>query len=414
MRILQLCKKFPYPLKDGESIAVTHLSKALHALGCEVTLLSMNTTKHYCALESLPPDFDHYKKIHAVQVDNKVQMWDAFVNLFSSESYHITRFLNEEFEKCLVAVLKEQKFDVIQLETPVLSDYVPVIRKYSKAVIAMRSHNVEHEIWERIAENQRFWPLRWYFRYAAQKLKRFEVDHLNDYDLVLAITERDLRTLHKLGLEKPGVVVPIGLNVPNYQPAYSNTKPAFSIGFIGSLDWMPNQEGLLWFLKKVWPGLYQQFPGLKLQIAGRNTPRWLKKMSGDGLDVKGEIENANDFILHQQLMVVPLFAGSGMRVKILETMALGKPVVTTSLGLEGIDAVGEEHVVLANTAEEFQKKIAKLLRNRKLLFEIGHNAQELIHVEYDNLRIASILIQEYHKYVVTSTPFRPVENLLSK
>lgn len=108
MKILQLCKKFPFPLKDGESIAVTYLSNALHEQGCEITLLSMNTTKHYTDLRSLPPDFNHYKAIYVTPLDNKIKVFDAFKNLFSRESYHIIRFVSKDFESKLIELLQRK------------------------------------------------------------------------------------------------------------------------------------------------------------------------------------------------------------------------------------------------------------------------------------------------------------------
>ena len=153
MRILQLCKKFPYPLKDGESIAVNSLSKSLHELGCEVTLLAMNTRKHFYDTRKLPSSFTHYQQIHTVTLDNRIKPLEAFANLFSRDSYHISRFVSSGFQQALVRLLREESFDVIQLETLYLAPYIPLIRRHSDALVAMRAHNVEHEIWQRIAAN---------------------------------------------------------------------------------------------------------------------------------------------------------------------------------------------------------------------------------------------------------------------
>lgn len=412
MRILQLCKKFPYPLKDGESIAVTHLSKALHQLGCEVTLLSMNTTKHYCEVDRLPEDFNHYQAIHYVNIDNRVQIFDAFLNLFSSQSYHITRFQSKEFENTLIEVLKNEVFDIIQLETPVLSGYIPVIRKYSKALIVMRSHNVEHEIWGRIAENKRYLPVRWYFEKVAEKLRRFEMSHLNDYDMVLAITTRDLHKLKDLGLKKPALVIPIGLDVREYIPVINGIQKSPSLSFIGSLDWMPNQEGLKWFLDRVWPVLQSRFPGLSFHIAGRNTPDWVTKIQMDGVQVHGEVTDSVEFINQHPIMVVPLLSGSGMRVKILEGMALRKSIVTTSIGAEGIECEDGEELLVADTAEAFINRISFLIKNPAAAKSIGSKALEFISANYDNLHIAQRLIQAYRGKVFKKTTFQknlPVE-----
>ena len=122
MKILQLCKKFPYPLKDGESIAVASLSRSLHELGCEVSLLAMNTQKHFFSENgALPSEMSHYKEALKVPVDNRVTPGGAFLNLFSRESYHISRFVSSDFSSRLVQLLKANSYDLIQLETPYLA-----------------------------------------------------------------------------------------------------------------------------------------------------------------------------------------------------------------------------------------------------------------------------------------------------
>ena len=216
MKILQLCKKFPYPPKDGETIAITYLSKALHELGCEVSLLAMNTSKHYFDLTQLPKNFNHYKHIRAVEVDNRLKLTDAFFNLFSPNSYHIQRFISPDFEKELIKILQKEDFDVVQLETLYLAPYIPIIKKYSKAVVSMRAHNVEYEIWERITNNTKLFPKKWYLNHLTQKLKKYEIDQLNEYDVLLAITKRDLAFYKKLGYKNKAVVTPVGIDSRNY------------------------------------------------------------------------------------------------------------------------------------------------------------------------------------------------------
>ncbi len=249
MRILQLCKKFPYPLKDGESIAVTYLSKALRDLGCEITLLCMNTTKHYTDPSKLPDDFDHYESIHCTPLDNSINAVDAFLNLFSVSSYHVERFVSAPFRDKLVQLLQRNTYDIIQLETLYLAPYVSTIKRYSDAHVVMRAHNVEHEIWERISQNTRFLPKKWYLTHLARKLKNYEVGSLNDYDFLLALTDRDLRKFKTLGYKNGAIASPIGLETGQYvvRPPSKPLKHPLSLCFIGSLDWMPNREGLSWF-----------------------------------------------------------------------------------------------------------------------------------------------------------------------
>ncbi|MCK6694298.1 MAG: glycosyltransferase, partial [Thermoanaerobaculia bacterium] len=139
MKILQLSKKFPFPLKDGESIAITNLARAFDELGNEVTLLAMNTSKHWFDPAQLPDTFNHYRAIHTVDIDNRLKPGAALRNLFSDRSYHIERFDNQLFEQKLIELLRQEHFDVIQLETLYLAPYLRIIRKYSEALVALRA-----------------------------------------------------------------------------------------------------------------------------------------------------------------------------------------------------------------------------------------------------------------------------------
>lgn len=400
MKILQLCKKFPFPLKDGESIAVTSLSKSLNALGCEITLLAMNTKKHFFDIDQLPEDFDHYQDIHTVSVDNRLKPWGAFKNLFSKESYHIARFISKEFSQRLIRLLQSNEFDLVQLETLYLAPYIPLIRKYSKAMVAMRAHNVEHEIWQRITDNTTFGPKKWYLEYLTQKLRRFETEQLLEYNILVAITQRDLDTFKGLGYRNAAVVTPIGIDSEDYQTNYTSFRKDLSISFIGSLDWMPNLEGLNWFLDHVWKQASQRYPQLKLHIAGRNTPEWMHQMDLKNVIVHGEVPDALEFIDAHSIMVVPLLSGSGMRAKILEGMALGKVVLTTSLGLEGIAARNGEEVLIANSSEEFMHCLHYCYMNKSGLESVGRKAKILVEGHYDSLAIAKKLVEAYESLMV--------------
>lgn len=396
MKVLQLCKKFPYPLKDGESIATTYLAKALNELGCDVTLLAMNTSKHRADLDALPPDFDHYTAIHAVEVDNRLHPKDALVNLlFSSESYHVNRFDNADFAQKLIELLEAEDYDIVHLETLFLTPYVPLIRQHSRARVVMRSHNVEHSIWERVAVNSH--PLkRWYLQQITPRLRNYEIQHLNDYDLFCGITQRDLDIFEQLGLTKTAVVAPIGLDCRDYEPDESAFSRPVSLSFIGSLDWMPNTEGLQWFIDEVWIPLVQpEFPHLEFHIAGRNTPTRLLKMKVPGITVHGEVPSARAFLNNYPITIAPLLSGGGMRAKILEGMALGRVVISSSVGMEGIEATPGREALIANTPHEWIEAIRWCCAPSAPLRETGRKAAAFCRDRYDNRQVASRLLEAY-------------------
>jgi len=400
MRILQVCKKFPYPLKDGESIAINNLSKSLNDLGADMTLLAMNTTKHYFDLKGQNNPFDHYQEIITVDIDNTIKLKDAFLNLFSRQSFHISRFVSRDFEKALIRLLKRSSFDVIQLETLYLAPYIPLIRKYSDARISMRAHNVESEIWTRITNNTSSFPKKIYLKYLSDKLHRFECRMLHHYDILMPITSRDLGIFRQMGFKGNAVVVPIGLDSTEYKADYDSFRKKLSISFIGSLDWMPNIEGLRWFLKNVWGKIQKELPGIQLHIAGRNTPDWLKNIKKKNIVVHGEVEDAAAFINEHSIMVVPLLSGSGMRAKILEGMALGKVVLTTRIGLEGIDATDKQEILIGDDVRDMVKAVKWCSKQNGRLEMVGRRACDFVQSNYDSMEIARKVYKAYSSTTV--------------
>lgn len=412
MRILQLCKKFPYPLKDGESIAVTYLSHAMSQLGCEVSLLSMNTTKHYMDISKLPEEYNHYKEIHVTNLDNQINAVDAFRNLFSKESYHVSRFVCPDFKDKLIELLTHNDYDVVQLETLYLAPYIDIIKAHSNALVTMRAHNIEFEIWERISNNTTFLPKKWYLKYLTSKLKKFELDKLNEYDYLISVSERDLNKFKDLGYKNGAISSPIGLDLRNYTKIGKNSQNKRDLCFIGALDWRPNLEGLLWFLQNVWPLVSEKYPDLKLHVAGRNTPIEILQLKMKNVVIHGEVEDAVGFINNYGIMVVPLFSGSGMRVKILEGMALSKIVITTTLGMEGIDAKDGDQLLIADDPQAFLSKIDDIQSGKINAEVMGQHALDFVKEYYDHANNAKKLIDKY-KHLKESPQYQKQKVIIS-
>ncbi len=394
MKILQLTKKFPFPLKDGESIAVTNLSKSIVAHGCEMTLLSMNTSKHFVDIDKLPNSYNHYKAIHTVYLDNRVSPLGAFFNLFSSDSYHVSRFDFKAYREKLIELLEAQEFDIIQLETLYLAPYIETIKAHSSAKVVMRSHNVEFEIWNRIVESTSLLPKKWYLKLLTKKLRRFELERLPHYDALVTVTQRDLERYKNLGYNKKGMASPIGVDINRYK-LQKNIQNGQSLSFIGSLDWMPNLDGLDWFLKEVFPNILNHYPSLTFNIAGRNTPKSIVDLANDNILIHGEVDSAIDFINNHSIMIVPLLSGSGMRVKILEGMALGKVVISTSIGTEGIDALHKKSILIADRPADFLECIKWLNDDPERMYEIERNARAFIGEHFDEGMNAERLLNFY-------------------
>lgn len=399
MKILQVTNKIPYPAKDGGAIACLNLTRGFSLLGHTVVILSMNTLKHHVSLNEIPETIKDLAEFRLVDVPAKISPAMALLNLlFSNKPYNAVRFISDRFSEQLKEVLQNEKFDVIQLEGLYVCPYIPLIREYSSAKIVYRAHNIEHEIWNRTAALACGLE-KWYLKNLTKRIKKFETRMLNQYDLLVPITGRDGDMLNKMGNTKPLHVSQTGIDSTQLIP--NSKKLEFpSLFHIGSLEWSPNQEGLIWFLEKCWAQIHEKYPDLKFYIAGRNAPLWFqKKLAMPNVVFKGEVADAYDFMNSKAIMVVPLHSGSGMRIKIIEGMALGKPIITTAIGTEGISTVSGKNIIIAESAEDFIDAISELIENREYFDSIGCNAIEYIHEKFDNLTSAGALLEFYKKHI---------------
>ncbi|HET6225536.1 MAG TPA: glycosyltransferase family 4 protein [Bacteroidia bacterium] len=394
MKILQVCSKIPYPSKDGGSIAMNILTEGLIACGNQVTVLAMSTPKSFMKPEEINQDYQKKTAFQTVFIDTAIKPMAAVLNLFSRKSYNIQRFYSKEFENALETLLTKENFDIIQLETLWVTPYVEAIRKKTKAKIVYRSHNVEYIIWERLATIASNPLKKLYLQLLAGRLKKYEVNMLNKYDAIASITELDIQVYKKLGCSVPTIHTPFGISLSNYEP--QQTAIEFpSLFHIGAMDWMPNQEGIKWFLKGIWPAIHAQFPDLNLYLAGKNMPAWLLELKMDNVIVVGEVADTIKFINPKSVMIVPLQSGGGMRVKIIEGMALAKTVITTPIGAEGIECRDKENILLATTETEFIECIAQCVTSKPMTETIGRNARKLIENKYDNHKICKLLAEFY-------------------
>ncbi|MCK5775625.1 MAG: glycosyltransferase family 4 protein [Bacteroidales bacterium] len=394
MRILIIANKVPYPPKDGGSIATLTLARHFSYLGHQVTVLAMNTSKHYFPLDQLPLKLSNHIKFIGVDTEAPISPIAALKNLFfSRKAYIAERFYTEKFRIKLEELLDENDYDIIQLEGSYMGMYMPSIRLHSSAKVAMRAHNLEYEIWERTAKNAMLLK-RFYFANLAQRIKNLEVSLLNSFHAMIPITQRDADSLRVLGCKIPMHITPTGIDVEDSIKSDADIEFP-SVFHIGALDWPPNQEGLLWFFEKVWPLVIEKHPQLKFYLAGRNASAKIKSLEATNLIFLGEVESATDFMNTKAIGVVPLLSGSGMRIKIVEGMALGKSMITTKIGVEGIPATDGKDIMIADKPEEFAEKICRMLDDKVLFEKIGNEAYAFVHESFDNRVIAKSLLDFY-------------------
>lgn len=400
MEILILTNKFPFPLKDGGAIATYNIMKGLAGYGNHISLLTFNTKKHYFVPEKFPKHEIPNLKIHSLYLNTDINWFAALKNLFfSSRPYILERFFYKPFLSNLHYLLKNQHFDIIQIEGLYLLQYIPEIRKHSKAIISYRAHNIEHLIWQNLAKNKKNIFLKFYLKNLSNRIKKYEKTYTNIYDVLVPISDTDLIFFQKNGNFKPYLICPTGFDKSAFQQ-YKTGYMGAKLYFIGSLEWMPNREGLLWFIDNCWTELKNQQPEIKLYIAGRNAPDdFIKKVQKPGIIFSGEVENAHSFIKDKSIMIVPLLSGSGMRIKIIEAFFMGKAVVSTKLGATGTKSENGKHLLLAETANEFIQKINLLINNTTSYNQITANSKNLAIKHFDNKKIAGQLSLFYKNLI---------------
>lgn len=385
MKILQIFPRFPWPLKDGGSVAFYNSLNGFRQKGCELTVAVLNTSKHRINFEELPEQVKNLAEFHLIDIDNTITPLGAFKNLFEQQSYIISRFYNKDFEQLLVNLVQKKKFDAIIFEGLQITAYINVIRHLTTAKCIYRAHNIEQNIWLSQALIEKNSLRKIYLTIQARRLSKFEINCVKKFDAILPITFADQENFKKFGVKTPMHVMPVGIELNKFE----KYKPANqgAVFHIGSMDWMPNQEAVLWFLREVWPEVYKRTPLARFMVAGRNMPAAFFSINQPGVTIAGEVDNGYEFMQQQGVMVVPLFAGSGMRVKVIEGMAMGKCIVATSMGMEGVPAKAGIHYLPADNASAFADTLTDLLEHPEKGEQIGIEARKFVFEHYNNSKI---------------------------
>jgi glycosyltransferase involved in cell wall biosynthesis len=400
MHILQLCPRVPYPPHDGGAIAMYETVRGLAEAGHRVTVLAVNTPKHHqpgTALDHLGPNV----RLVTVDVDTELSPVKALRNLlFGQLPYNIERFISPQVTHALLKLLLPCDVDLMQFEGSFVAWYN--MWEYDEITqeipTVLRAHNIEYTIWEMLAARENNVLKRWYLKSLAYRLKRFEQEYLTHFDAVAAITEQDANRLRALGCSEPVAFIPASFDLRRLQPAAAPPQP-HTVFLIGSLNWLPNLEGVDWFLKEIWPLAHAEMPELELHIAGSHPPVHLTgRVKGqDKVFVHGFVDSAPAFMQQYELMLVPLLSGGGMRVKVVEGMALGKAILSTTLGAEGIVARDGENMLLRDSPAAWLEALRDYYHGRLPLAAISQAAARTAHDEYDTRRVTERLLSLYQE-----------------
>lgn len=395
MNIFLILPRIPYPVRDGGAVVMWQTLEHLTKYGHRVTVLVLNTSRHRTDADVLDR-IAH--RVYSVNVTTDITVYGALRSLLlpreplhtslPSPSYWIERFLSLEAYTLAEEILDSESFDVIQCESLFTAWYGIALTEQrrtsgrSTPPIVLRAHNVESRIMGRLSqESSRSAPERWYRQQLAHHTERFERAVAQSVHGVATLSEEDRTWFTSVAPSTPSISIPPGIVLAS-QDKHAQRQYS-TLCLLASMEWAPNVAGARWFVREVLPNILLRRPDTVLHIAGRNPGSEILQLhNGHSIIVHGEIESASEFRAQHAISIVPLFSGSGIRIKILEALAAKQAVVSTSIGAEGLNVEHGQHLTIADTAEEFANACLWLLDHSDQAQIMGNRGAELIASNY--------------------------------
>jgi polysaccharide biosynthesis protein PslH len=389
LKILYFAPHQLWPLVTGNRLRDYHLAREL-AARCSVTF--METLHPGDERGGMAPVSAGFERVVTVEKEPNFRPGKVIRGLIGPVPVTVLNYFSRRIANTLAEVLRTGAFDVVQLESVQLSTYVPIIRAApSRPLILADWHNIESELMSRYASTTDSFPRKLVARRTARLLENSEQRLLTECGCHTIASERERQKL----LERfPGAdvhVIPNGVDTSYYSTALSRTSnhgdddisDRRSILFVGSMDYHANINGVEWFTREVWPSISARNPALDFVIAGRNPGPGIRDLASGRVRVTGTVDDVRPLYGSAAAVVVPLHVGSGTRLKILEAMAAGVPVISTALGAEGIDCRHDVDLLIADTAEEMTASIERILSSSELRRRLVESARRLVRRRYD-------------------------------
>jgi sugar transferase (PEP-CTERM/EpsH1 system associated) len=381
MRVLWVKSGGLVPLDHGGRIRSYQLAKVLSQTH-EVSLFTFYTPTPDDQHSALTDVFTRVECI-PISVPAQAGIGECLAygaNLLSSRPYSVSKYCQKHVSRRLRKHLTENSYDLIICDFLLTAGVIPWDLPGPRVVF---THNVEAQIWQRQFEVARnpIWKAVCYREYKTTD--QMERKYLRKADHVLTVSETD-RDFFSSYMDRSKLsVVPTGVDIEYYQPV-DEAEQLNTIVFTGSMDWLANEDGVIYFAERILPLVRQEFPDAAFWVVGRRPSEKLKSFAENvpAMKVTGTVPDVRPYIAKGAVYVVPLFVGGGTRLKIYEAMAMGKAVVSTSIGAEGLPVTSQKNIVLADDPAEFAREVVGLLRNPEKRRTLGRAARELVEQSY--------------------------------
>jgi glycosyltransferase involved in cell wall biosynthesis len=297
-------------------------------------------------------------------------------------------------EAVLKNLLNRRAFDIVQLE----SSQMAFCAAAAEVPTVLDEHNVEYKLLKRLTAAESSWGRKAFGHLEAAKARREELRAWTQCDGSIFTSAADMAVMRAALPERAACVVPNGVDPEYFEPSADEPEPS-TVVFTGAINYRPNTDAVSYFLREVMPRLLRLKPSTKFIVVGQGAPDWLVRMARDNVVFTGAVRDVRPYLASASVVVAPLRAGSGTRLKILEALAMGKPVVTTTIGCEGLAVVDGEHLCVANDPQQFAEATARLMSDRKLATAVGQLGRSLAEREYSWSVIAQRL-EQFHTQLI--------------
>lgn len=400
MNILQITHQIPYPPDSGGRAGIFYLTKGLSDAGHKVFLASLVSSNN----PKYEKELSKFCALSALYIDARNKVLKMGLNLLSSYPYNLSKYHIPSFLILLDSVVSSFEPEIVHVDHLHVAYAGLYLKKKYGFPVVLREHNVEATIMERFYKTQRNPVKRWYAYHQFKKLWRYEAWACGQFDLCLPITPIDEKRLLKMNPSCITKVIPAGVDTSFFYPRKDITEEEFTLVTVGTMDWLPNIDGILWFHKNVLPIVLSKYPSTRLYIIGHNPPRAIRSLERQNVIVTGYVPDVREYIAKAAVYVVPLRVGGGMRIKILDAMAMGKAIVSTAIGCEGIEVRHGENILIADNPQCFAECVIQLLESKKLREKIGQAAFELINAKYKWELVIQQLLNAYKMVLGKQNP----------
>ena len=406
MKVLGIASRLPWPPTDGARICMYHAVTGLAARGHEVHIVAPEEG----GMPDGTGDLEQYARLHIVPFSPLPRVVGAGLTLFKSNPYTQLRKDLPEVYQLLDRLQKEEGFDVVYADQSHIAQYGAYMKRKYGLPYLFRSHNVEHEIWRRHTDRVRNPLMRFYLESQYKKWQRFEIGQMQQADVIASITDRDADTIRTLVPKVPVETIPAAVDLERFTFHAPADREEQSVILLGGMNWAPNRDAAIWFANDILPLIHKEMPNVVCHLVGSDPPVGALPPSTDLFRIEGYVKDILPYYRNVALGLIPLRVGGGMRVKMVEMMASGLPLVSTSIGAEGNRAVPGEHYLKADSAESFAAAVIRLLREKDERDRLSRAGRTFIEDNYSveeiGRRFEALLTNARNNVSTTSETFQ--------